>query len=46
MILLVRGTLGAAIGLRWAVVAMSSLFWVGLVILLFAPETRGQELPE
>ena len=41
MILLVRGTLGAAIGLRWAVVAMSGLFWVGLVILFFAPETRG-----
>jgi MFS family permease len=46
LILLVRGTLGSAIGLRWAVVAMSGLFWVGLVILHFAPETRGQELPE
>jgi hypothetical protein len=46
LILLVRGTLGAAIGLRWAAVAMSGLFWVGLVIVFFAPETRGRELPE
>jgi hypothetical protein len=45
-ILLVRGSIGSAIGLRWAVVAMSSLFWVGLLILRFAPETRGQELPD
>jgi MFS family permease len=46
MILLVRGTIGAAIGLRWAAVALSGLFWIGLVLLLFAPETRGRELPE
>jgi hypothetical protein len=46
MILLVRGTIGAALGLRWAVLAMSGLFWVGLLILLFAPEARGQELPD
>ena len=45
-ILIVRGTLGSALGLRWAVVALSGLFWVGLVILVFAPETRGRELPE
>jgi MFS family permease len=45
-ILIVRGTLGSALGLRWAVVALSGLFLVGLVILYFAPETRGQELPE
>jgi MFS family permease len=45
-ILIVRGTLGSALGLRWAVVAMSGLFWVGLLILLFAPETKGPELPE
>ena len=45
-ILIVRGTLGSALGLRWAVVALSGLFWVGLVILIFAPETRGRELPE
>jgi MFS family permease len=45
-ILLVRGTLGAAIGLRFAVVVMSGLFWIGLLILVFAPETRGCELAE
>lgn len=46
LILIVRGLLGASLGLRWAVVAMSSLFLVGLVLLLFAPETRGEPLPE
>jgi len=45
-ILIVRGTLGSALGLRGAVVAMSGLFWIGLIILIFAPETRGSELPE
>ena len=45
-ILLVRGSLGATLGLRWAVVAISGLFWAGLLILVFAPETRGRELPE
>ena len=45
-ILIVRGSLGSALGLRWAVVALSGLFWVGLVILIFAPETRGRDLPE
>ena len=43
---LVRGSLGAWLGLRHAVVAMGSLFLVGLVILVFLPETRGQNLPE
>ena len=46
VILIVRGNLGAMLGMRWAVVAISSLFCVGLVILIFAPETRGRELPE
>jgi MFS family permease len=46
LILIVRGRLGSALGLRHAVVAMSGLFLVGLVILIFAPETHGQELPE
>jgi MFS family permease len=46
VILLVRGSLGSILGLRWAVAAISSLFWAGLLILLVAPETRGQELPE
>ncbi len=45
-LLLVRGELGARFGLRTAVVAMTSLFLVGLVLLLFAPETRGEPLPE
>ncbi len=46
VILIVRGELGAAIGLRWAVVVLSSLFLVGLALLVFAPETRGEPLPE
>ena len=46
LILLVRGMIGPAIGLVLAVVAKSGLFWVGLVILIFAPETRGHELPD
>jgi predicted MFS family arabinose efflux permease len=45
-ILIVRGTLGSALGLRGAVVALSGLFWFGLLILYFAPETMGRELPE
>jgi predicted MFS family arabinose efflux permease len=46
LILLIRGSLGATLGLRWAVVAISGLFWAGLLLLAFAPETRGQKLPE
>ncbi len=46
VVLVIRGKLGEWFGLRWAVVAISSLFLVGLIILVFAPETRGQELPE
>jgi MFS family permease len=46
VILLVRGSLGASLGLRWAAVVMSGLFWVGLFLLLFAPETSGSELLE
>lgn len=34
------------VDLRVAVSGMSLLFLVGLVILVFLPETRGQELPE
>jgi hypothetical protein len=44
--LLVRGALGATLGLRIAVVAMASLFVVGLGLLLVAPETKGAPLPE
>jgi predicted MFS family arabinose efflux permease len=43
-LLLVRGSLGARLGLRYAVVATSSLFLLGLVLLAFAPETRGRDL--
>jgi MFS family permease len=45
-LLLVRGALGSSLGLRPAVVLMASLFLVGLGLLAFAPETRGQALPE
>jgi hypothetical protein len=44
VMLIVRGYLGAILDLRMAVVAMSSLFFAGLVILWFAPETKGREL--
>src|SRR5262249_47987541 len=46
VILLVRGSLGSTLGLRWAVALISCLFWIGLVLLYFAPETNGQDLPE
>lgn len=46
LILLVRGGLGERVGLRWAVVAMSGLFWIGLVLLYFAPETKDRDLPD
>jgi MFS family permease len=46
VILFGRGALGDWLGLRHAVVAVSSLFLAGLVLLWFAPETRGQNLPE
>ncbi|MBX6312884.1 MAG: MFS transporter, partial [Isosphaeraceae bacterium] len=45
-VLLVRGWLGATLGLRQAVVAIAALFFVGLALLAFAPETRGEPLPE
>ena len=46
LVLLVRGGLGERLGLRWAVVAMSGLFWMGLLLLVVAPETKGRDLPE
>jgi MFS family permease len=46
VVLVIRGKLGELFGLRWAVVAISSLFLFGLVLLIFAPETRGKKLPE
>jgi len=45
-ILIARGVLGPSFSLRYGVVAMATLFLVGLVLLAFAPETRGCELPE
>lgn len=44
VILISRASLGSLIGMRWAVAAISGLFWLGLLILLFAPETRAREL--
>jgi hypothetical protein len=32
--------------MRWAGVTMCSVFLIGLCVLPFAPETRGQPLPE
>jgi MFS family permease len=37
---------GAAVPMRWAGVTMCLVFLIGLVALPFAPETRGQPLPE
>jgi predicted MFS family arabinose efflux permease len=45
VILLIRGELGARLGMAAAASAISCLFWLGLVILSFTPETRGRELP-
>jgi MFS family permease len=46
--LFVRGWLrhDLDLGLRYSVSVMASLFLVGLVLLLFAPETKDKELPE
>lgn len=43
-VLLVRGALAASLGMRYAVVAVSGLFLVGLAVLAVAPETRDQDL--
>ena len=32
--------------IRWAGITMCSIFLVGLLVLPFAPETKGQPLPE
>jgi hypothetical protein len=34
------------LGLATAILILGSFFLLGLVLLLFAPETRGQPLPE
>jgi len=46
VMLLVRGLLREWLDLRLAVSVMASLFLVGLILLLFAPETKDKELPE
>ena len=46
VMLIVRGGLGSRLGMPMAATAISGLFWVGLVLLCFAPETRGTKLPE
>ena len=33
-------------GFAWGATMLSSVFVIGLVILYFAPETKGKELPE
>jgi MFS family permease len=45
VILLIRGELGARLGMAQAASVISCLFWIGLVLLWFTPETRGRELP-
>lgn len=40
------GALGANFGLAWAATLVSTVFVLGLVILIFAPETKDQPLPE
>ncbi|RUL87052.1 MFS transporter [Tautonia sociabilis] len=46
VMLLVRGWLGATIGVRPAVAVVSLVFLVGIGLLAFAPETKGTELPD
>ena len=46
VMLLVRGWLREWLDLRVAVSVMTSLFLVGLVLLLIAPETKDEELPD
>jgi MFS family permease len=46
MMLLSAWFKGQGIEVRWAVTWMGTLFLVGAVIMLFLPETKGQDLPE
>lgn len=46
LMLVVRGQLRNVLAPRHAVSVMSLLFLAGLVLLWFAPETKGEELPE
>ena len=45
VILVIRGELGRHLGMPRAAATISCLFWVGLILLWFTPETRGRELP-
>jgi MFS family permease len=47
-VLLISGQLKAweGVDLRWAVTALSQLFLLGAILMLFLPETNRQELPE
>jgi MFS family permease len=44
-VLLLSGTLKAAMDLREAVTWLGGFFLLGLVVLIFLPETKGKELP-
>jgi MFS family permease len=44
--LVIRGGLGQHLGMPRAAAAISCLFWAGLILVCFAPETRGRELPK
>jgi MFS family permease len=46
IMLVVRGLLRSHLAPRHAVTVMSLFFVLGLVLLWFAPETKGEELPE
>jgi len=46
LLLFVRGWLSNELGLRYAASVMAVLFLVGLLLLLVAPETKDEELPE
>ena len=46
VVLLIRGELGRHLGMPRAAAAISCLFWLGLILLKFTPETRGRDLPE
>jgi MFS family permease len=46
VMLVVRGELRALLGLNDAVASMSVLFLFGVVLLVFAPETKDEELPD